>query len=67
MFLEFLVLDSNTSGDCAYTHEFCLFLSLLGILQETSAIGAKSVAKLFARRFGLLTPTEDASHDGEEL
>jgi len=34
---------------------------------EASAIGAKSVAKLIARRFNLLTPLIDTKHDGNEL
>jgi hypothetical protein len=34
---------------------------------EASAIGAKSVAKLLARRFGLIDLSTRKVHDGEEL
>ncbi|CAB9508729.1 Prenylcysteine lyase [Seminavis robusta] len=34
---------------------------------EASAIGAKSVAKLLARRFGIIQPSSRKSHNGEEL
>ena len=34
---------------------------------EASAIGAKSVAKLVARRLDILLPSSGSKHDGEEL
>lgn len=34
---------------------------------EASAVGAKSVAKLVARRFKMVIPDLDTSHDGDEL
>ena len=34
---------------------------------EASAVGAKSVAKLLAQRFGLIEPSTKKGHDGEEL
>ena len=34
---------------------------------EASAIGAKSVAKLVAKRLGLVVPTKEGSKKGDEL
>ena len=65
------VLYDGAKGMEGHTNKGALFYpnaieSALACM-EASAVGAKSVAKLFARRFKLVTPDVDSSHDGEEL
>lgn len=66
----FLLYDGATNMD-GHTDKGALYypnaIETALACMEASAVGAKAVAKLVARRFKLLSPSSGSSHNGEEL